>query len=118
MRDEAEKRIGHLYPKAKLADGSEATVIAWLWARTVRSPDPSAHGAMVPLISSFMLSNKVGKKTWVEPVIDPSAPDGYRFEVKTGSLSKADEERLKLGTKSGKGQAFFCILTASIIDRD
>jgi putative DNA methylase len=40
MRDEAEKRIGHLYPKARLPDGTEATVIAWLWARTVRSPDP------------------------------------------------------------------------------
>ena len=51
MRDEAEKRIGHLYPKAKLPDGSEATVIAWLWARTVRSPDPAAKGAMVPLVS-------------------------------------------------------------------
>jgi putative DNA methylase len=44
MRNEAEKRIGHLYPKAMLPDGSEATVIAWLWARTVRSPDPAAKG--------------------------------------------------------------------------
>src|SRR2546427_12189005 len=71
MRDEAEKRIGHLYPKATLPDGSHATVIAWLWARTVRSPDPAAKGAMVPLVSSFMLSTKEGKKAWVEPVIDP-----------------------------------------------
>src|SRR5687767_2332859 len=38
MRDEAERRIGHLYPKAKLPDGGEATVIAWLWARTVTCP--------------------------------------------------------------------------------
>jgi putative DNA methylase len=51
MRDEAERRIGHLYPKARLPDGSDATVIAWLWARTVRSPDPAAKGAMVPLVS-------------------------------------------------------------------
>ena len=102
MRDEAEKRIGHLYPKAKQPDGSEATVIAWLWARTVRSPDPAAKGAMVPLVSSFMLSTKEGKKAWVERVIDANAPDGWRFEVKTGTLSKADEERLKLGTKGGK----------------
>ena len=101
MRDEAEKRIGHLYPKAKLPDGSEATVIAWLWARTVRSPDPAAKGAMVPLVSSFMLSTKEGKKAWVEPVIDPTAPDGWRFEVRTGALSKTDEERLK-GTKTGE----------------
>ena len=117
MRDEAEKRIGHLYPKAKLPDGSEATVIAWLWARTVRSPDPAAKGAMVPLVSSFMLSTKEGKKAWVEPVIDPAAPEGWRFEVKTGALSKLSEERVKKGTKSAKGQAFVCILTGSAIDR-
>src|SRR5215212_3491619 len=92
MRDEAEKRIGHLYPKATLPDGSEATVIAWLWARTVRSPDPAAKGAMVPLVSSFMLSTKDGKKAWVEPIVNPAAPDGWRFEVRTGALSKADEE--------------------------
>ena len=46
MREEAEKRIGYLYPKAELADGSEATVIAWLWARTVRSSDPAANGRL------------------------------------------------------------------------
>src|SRR5450631_2904886 len=80
MRDEAEKRIGHLYPKARLPNGSEATVIAWVWARTVRSPDPAAKGAMVPLISNFMLSTREGRKVWVETLIDPAAPEGYRFE--------------------------------------
>lgn len=117
MRDEAERRIGHLYPKVGLPDGSEATVIAWLWARTVRSPDPRARGAMVPLVSSFMLSTKDGRKAWVEPVIDAAAPDGWRFEVRSGVLAKADEERLKKGTKSEKGQAFICILTGAAIDR-
>lgn len=117
MRDEAEKRVGHLYPKAKLPDGSEATVIAWLWARTVRSPDPAAKGAMVPLVSSFMLSTKEGKKAWIEPEIDPTAKDGYRFKVMTGTLSKPDQERLKKGTKAGQGQAFTCVLTGSVIDR-
>ncbi len=118
MRDEAERRIGHLYPKAKLPDGSEATVIAWLWARTVRSPDPAAKGAMVPLVSSFMLSTKEGKKAWVEPVIDPNAPDGWRFEVKTGKLTKADEEEKKKGTKTGRGTNFACVLTGSSITAD
>ena len=117
MRDQAEKRIGQLYPKAKLPDGSEATVIAWLWARTVRSPDPAARGAMVPLISSFMLATKEGRKTWVEPVVDADAKDGWRFVVRTGALSKSDEERLKKGTKAGKGQAFVCSLTGTAIDR-
>lgn len=118
MRDEAEKRIGHLYPKAKLPDGSEATVIAWLWARTVRSPDPAAKGAMVPLVSSFMLSTKEGRKVWVEPLIDPTAPDGWRFEVRTGRLGKADEDRLKKGTKTGRGSNFTCVLTGTAINAD
>lgn len=118
MRDEAEKRIGHLYPEATLPDGSKATVIAWLWARTVRSPDPAAKGAMVPLVSSFLLSNKEGKKAWVEPVFDVGAPDGWRFEVRTGALSKVDEERLKKGTKTGRGTNFECVLTGSSITPD
>ena len=69
MRDEAEQRIGHLYPKADLPDGSEATVIAWLWARTVTCPNP-ACGARMPLVRSFVLSSKKGKEAYAEPVID------------------------------------------------
>jgi putative DNA methylase len=118
MRDEAQKRIGYLYPKAKLTNGAEATVIAWLWARTVRSPDPAAKGAQVPLVSSFMLSTKEGKKAWVEPVIDLAAPDGWRFEVKIGALSKPGEEQLKKGTKTGRGTHFSCILTGAAIAPD
>jgi putative DNA methylase len=118
MRDAAERRIGHLYPKARLPDGGEATVIAWVWARTVRSPDPRAKGAMVPLVSSFLLSSKVGKKSWVEPVLDTSAPDRWRFEVQTGLLAKADEERLKKGTKTARGTHFMCWLTGAAISPD
>lgn len=116
MRDEAEKRIGHLYPKAKLSDGSEATVIAWLWARTVASPDPMAKGAHVPLVSSFMLSTKKGKQAWVEVVRDPAARGGWRFEVRTGKLSADEEKRLKEGTKTGRGSNFACVLTGTPID--
>ncbi len=123
MRDEAERRIGHLYPQgarppARLRPGGDSTVIAWLWARTVRSPDPRAKGAMVPLVSSFMLSTKEGRKAWVEPVIDPAAPDGWRFEVHTGVLAKADEERLKKGTKTARGSNFVCVLTGAAISPD
>jgi putative DNA methylase len=117
MRDEAERRIGHLYPKAQLPDGSEVTVIAWLWARTVRSPDPRAKGAMVPLVSSFILSNMESKKAWVEPVVDPTAPDGWRFEVRTGALSKADEPRIKQGTMAARGN-FRCLLTGAVISEE
>jgi putative DNA methylase len=114
MRDEAERRIGHLYPKARLPDGSEATVIAWLWARTVRSPDPRAKSAMVPLVSSFLLSTKQGQKAWVEPVKDVDAPDGWRFEAKTGALAKGDEKQLSDGTKAARA-TFSCFLTGANI---
>lgn len=116
MRNEAERRIGYLYPKATLPDGSQATVIAWLWARTVRSPDPTAKGAMVPLVSNYMLASKEGKKAWVEICTDSSAQDGYRFDVKTGDLSVSNEERLKRGTKVGRGSNFCCVLTGAVID--
>lgn len=115
MREEAARRIGHLYPEATLPDGSKATVIAWLWARTVRSPDPAAKGAMVPLVSSFILSNKEGNKAWVEPIIDAAEQDGWRFELKTGALTKSDEDRLKNGTKAGHGANFICALTGAAI---
>ncbi|MDT8263016.1 hypothetical protein RQ832_07135, partial [Roseomonas sp. DSM 102946] len=106
-----------LYPEATLPDGSKATVIAWLWARTVRSPDPAAKGAMVPLVSSFLLSTKEGKKAWVEPVIDAAATDGWRFEVRSGTLTKAEEERLKKGTKTGR-TGFSCLLTGASVTFD
>ena len=69
MRDEALKRIGHLYPKIKLPDGCEATVIAWLWTRTVPCPNP-ACGIAMPLTSNFQLSKKSTNQHWVRPVID------------------------------------------------
>lgn len=85
MRDEAEKRIGHLYPKVNLPaehGGGEATVIAWLWARTVTCPNP-ACGAEMPLVRSFWLSKKKGKQAWVEPVVDRAAKR-VDFEVRAG----------------------------------
>lgn len=118
MREEAMRRIGHLYPKARLPGGGEATVIAWLWARTVRSPDPAARGAMVPLVSSLLLSTKEGRKAWAEVMPDSAAPDGWRFDVRSGALAKADEERLKKGTKTGRGSNFACVLTGAAISPD
>ena len=107
MRDEAEKRIGHLYPKVEVTAemakdrpdlnpyvGKKLTVIAWLWARTVKSPNPAFSQVDVPLASTFMLSTKAGKEAYVEPVVEG---DGYRFTVKAGKPK--DPEAAKEGTK-------------------
>ncbi len=106
MRDEAEKRIGHLYPKVKLAKehgGGEATVIAWLWARTVKCPNP-ACGAEMPLVRSFALSTKKGKEVHVEPVVSGNK---YRFDVKKGG--KVPEP-----PKVSRGAKFRCLCCAQV----
>lgn len=120
MRDEAEKRIGHLYPKATitaelLADrpdlkqqglqaGDELTVIAWLWARTVPSPNPAANGAHVPLVRSFLLSRKKGNEAWVEMLINQKSMT-FDFVVHAG---KGKEPKGTIGRSGG-----FCIFTRS-----
>ncbi len=86
MRDEAWKRIGHLYPKVHLPKeygSSEATVIAWIWARTVKCPNP-ACGAQMPLVNKFWLSTRQGKEAWVEPMVDRTVK-AVRFEVRHGA---------------------------------
>ncbi|HZU68943.1 MAG TPA: DUF1156 domain-containing protein [Ktedonobacteraceae bacterium] len=87
MRDEAARRIGHLYPHVTLPHeygGGEATVIAWLWVRTVQCPNP-ACGAQMPLTSKWWLSKKKGKEAWVDPQIDRGVtPPAIHFAVKTG----------------------------------
>ena len=70
MRDEAERRIGYLYPDATGPGGEKLTPIAWIWARTVESPDPSWSGH-VPLVASWTLAKRPGKPTvWIEPIVD------------------------------------------------
>ncbi len=110
MRDEAERRIGHLYPKVKLDDergGGEATAVAWLWARTVKCPNP-ACGADIPLVRSFALSSKKGRETWIEPI--PDLPKKtVRFEIRTGSGVTPD------GTAGRQGaQCLICGSTAPL----
>ncbi len=117
MREQAKARIGHLYPDATLPDGRKATVIAWLWARTVRSPDPAAKGAMVPLASSFVLSSKSGRESIVRIVRDITAQDGWRFEVQRGGVSAADFAAADAGTQAARGANFVCALTGAILDR-
>lgn len=103
MKQEAYKRIGHLYPKVKVPreqGGGEATVIAWIWARTVKCPNP-ACGCEMPLASSFVLSKKKGKEAWVEPTITNNK---VHFQVRLGKYPKEMEN----GTKQGKKASFCC----------
>ena len=126
MRDEAEKRIGWLYPKvevtAEMAQerpdlkpyvGRELTVIAWLWARTVKSPNPAFANVDVPLASTFILSTKKGREAYVEPVIENG---GYRFAVKVGKPE--DAETAKAGTKLARGANFRCLMSGTPMDGD
>lgn len=120
MRDEAEKRIGHLYPKVKLPEqygGGEATVIAWIWARTVPSPNPACNGAHVPLVRSFWLSKKKGKEAWVEPVVD-RANNTYRFEIRRGTPTPEEKKAIDAGTKLGRGAKFRCLLSGEPIPEE
>ena len=130
MRDEAEKRIGHLYPKVEVTAemsktrpdlkqyvGQKLTVIAWLWARTVKSPNPAFANVDVPLASTFMLCTKPGKEVYVEPLIEKEKKDGgYRFTVKMGQPK--DAEAAKNGTKLGRGANFRCVMSSSPISGD
>jgi putative DNA methylase len=147
MREEAERRIGHLYPKIEVTPamvaerpdlkpylGRKLTVIAWLWARTVRSPNPAFAQVEVPLASSFLLSSKAGKEAWVEPVIE-GAPvqdlgmgggdlvglaeraaqaKGYRFVVRVGK----PPPEAKAGTKLARGANFRCVMSGTPIAGD
>ena len=124
MRDEAEKRIGHLYPKIEVTTemaharpdlkpyvGRKLTVIAWLWARTIKSPNPAFANVAVPLASSFVLSTKSGKQAYIEPVIENG---GYHFTVKVGTPPSA----AKNGTKMSRGSNFQCLVSGVPINTD
>lgn len=130
MRDEAEKRIGYLYPKIEITIdmvdnpenprpdlkpllGRKLTVIAWIWARTVKSPNPAFAHVDVPLASTFMFSTKAGKEAYVEPIING---DKYRFLVKVGKPKNITA--IKNGTKLSRGANFQCLLSGSPISGD
>ncbi|MDV7904255.1 DUF1156 domain-containing protein [Pseudomonas aeruginosa] len=122
MREEAQRRIGHLYPKVEVTaemvaerpdlaqyQGEKLTVIAWLWARTVRSPNPAFSHSEVPLASTFILSKMKGNEAYVEPIIEG---DSYRFDVRVGTSPATANG----GTTAGKRSAFICLLSGAPVD--
>jgi putative DNA methylase len=126
MRDEAEKCIGHLYPKVEITEemtkerpdleqyvGQKLTVIAWIWARTVKSQNPAFAHVDVPLASTFMLSKKKGKEAYIEPVFEG---DSYEFKVKLGKPENTDIT--KRGTKLARGANFECLMSGSLLKPD
>ena len=126
MRDEAEKRIGHFYPQVEINAertvarpdlkpllGRKVTVIAWLWARTIRSPNPAFRDVEVPLAPTFMVSSKTGREAYVEPVIENGA---YRFIVRVGKPK--DVKAIKRGTKLSRGANFRCVMSGTPIEGD
>ena len=125
MRDEAERRIGQLYPKIEITSamvkdradlkkymGQKLTVIAWIWARTVKSPNPAFAKVDVPLATTFMLATKSGKEAYVEPVIEKTS---YRFTVKVGKPT--DVAAAKSGTKLARAN-FICLMSGAPISGD
>jgi putative DNA methylase len=122
IRDEAFQRIGHLYPPIEITkamvqerpdlqpyEGEKLTVIAWLWARTVRSPNPAFSHIEVPLASTFILSTKESKASYVQPVLDNSS---YRFTVRVGR----PPIEAKAGTKAARGANFRCLMSQTPVE--
>lgn len=116
MREKAWERIGHLYPQVDLPTeygGGKVTAIAWIWARTVPSPDPAFSGANVPIASTFLLSSKKGKETWIEPVVDKVGKN-ISYRIRRGG-TKDELASAKMGVKSGRAN-FVCLMSGAAID--
>lgn len=108
MKQEAFKRIGHLYPTVKDEQGRERTVIAWIWARTVKCPNP-ACSCQMPLVSTFVLSKKKGSEAWIDPVIEDNT---IKYVVRKGKCPKEKET-----IKQGKGGSFKCLHCDSVTEK-
>ena len=116
MRERAFERIGHLYPQVDLPKehgGGTVTVIAWIWSRTVPSPDPAFGNVQVPIASSFLLSSKAGKEAWIEPIVDKAAKS-ISYRIRKGG-TKEEIAKAKAGTKAGRGANFRCLLSDTAI---
>lgn len=116
MREQAWQRIGDLYPQVELSPeygGGKATVIAWIWARTIPSPDPAFADVQVPIASSFLLSAKIGKEAWIEPLVDRANKE-IHYRIRRGG-TKSEIASAKEGTKAGRGANFRCIMSDTAI---
>lgn len=116
MRGQALGRIGHLYPQVDLPkehSGGKATVIAWIWARTVPSPDPAFADVQVPIASTFLLNSKKGKEVWIEPIVDREGKT-ISYRIRYGG-TKEEIAKAKEGIKAGRGANFRCLFSNAAI---
>ncbi len=122
MLEQAQGRIGHLYPAAEVTKemvairpdlapllGEHLTVVAWIWARTVKSPNPAFRTVDVPLATTFLLSSRAGREAYVQPVIDE---DGYYFRAEVGPPPGG----ALTGTKLSRGANFQCVVSNTAIE--
>lgn len=119
MREKAFERIGHLYPQVQLPKeygGGKGTVVAWIWARTVPSPDPAFAEVYVPIASSFLLGTKADKEAWIEPIVDRNTKE-ITYRIRHGG-SKVEIAKAKEGTKAGRGANFRCLMSDTAITPD
>lgn len=130
VREKLVAEIGDAYPAVLVDDsvvkerpdlreylGQRLPTVAWLWARTVRSSDPSAQGEFVPLVTTFRLRSKGDQKVWIEAQVDKAA-NTYRFTVKTGTPTQEQAKRAAAGTKTARGANFKCLLSGSPLDEE
>ena len=116
MREQALGRIGHLYPQVGLPQehgGGKATVIAWIWARTVPSPDPAFADVQVPIASTFLLNSKKGKEVWIEPIVDREGKM-ISYRIRYGG-TREEIAKAKKGIKAGRGANFRCLFSDAAI---
>ena len=126
IRDEAEKTMGINYPTIQITNEiikdrpelrkdliENLNVSAWLWTRTIKSPNPAFSQVFVPLVSTFILSTTKGKEAYIEPIVDRN---GYTFRVKIGKPK--DIATIKNGTKISRGANFFCLMSKSPMSQD
>jgi putative DNA methylase len=115
MREKAIERFGHLYPQVdvpKSLGGGKTTVVAWIWSRTVPSPDPAFADVQVPIASSFLLNSKAGKETWVQPVVN-KADRTIKYVIRYGGTKK-EIASAKEGTKLQRAN-FRCLMSDTAI---
>ena len=105
VNDGAKAELSKLYP---VESKTGASVVAWIWARTVKSPNPVYSDVDVPLMKSFVLASKKGRETWISPIVTNTS---YEFEIKQGKIP----DSAKSGTKSSRGANFTCLMSGTPI---